>query len=294
MPAKGLRARLVRFLLQHVIARQRRLRLCFRLLRFAEVVGLRRLAVMLRLLPRATDQLLPRVPEAKAREPLPAGLHRPRGRERGRVALFTGCVMEQVFGEVNRKTLALLLQNGFAVEVPAAQVCCGALLAHNGQREAAQRLARANVEAFRGAEVVIVNSAGCGATLLGYGHLLGSGTAADFGRKVRDVCQFLDQQGLGAVPAELHAKVAYDDPCHLCHGQGVRAEPRRLLAQVPGLQLVPHDRPEDCCGSAGIYNLQQPGLAGRIGARKIESLAASGAQVVATGNPGCMLQISAL
>jgi glycolate oxidase iron-sulfur subunit len=287
-PGMSLRARLVRFVLQHVLAHPHRLRWTFRLLRTAELLGLRRL------LPRTARQLLPAIPKAAARAPIPPGTYRPRGTERGRVALFTGCVMEQLFGDVNRKTLELLLQNGFAVDVPAAQRCCGALLVHNGQAEPAESLARANVAAFRDTETVIVNSAGCGATLQHYGHLLGGSDGAAFGHKVRDVCQFLDQQGLVAVPAANASKVAYDDPCHLCHGQGVRDEPRRLLARVPGLQLCAHDRPEDCCGSAGIYNLLQPDLAGRIGARKIESLAASGAEVVATGNPGCMLQIRAL
>ncbi len=292
-PARGPKAALVRFLLWHVVARQGRLRLAFALGRLAERLGLRRLAERLRLLPAATADLLPRVPPAAARRPLPPGLHRPTGPERGRVALFTGCVMEQLFGHVNRATLELLLQNDFAVEVPAAQRCCGALLIHNGQAGQARALARANVEAFRSAEVVIVNSAGCGAALTEYGHLLGDDAGRAFGRKVVDVSRFLGGQGLTARPAPIGKKVAYDDPCHLCHAQGVRQEPRDLLRQVPGLELVAHDRPEDCCGSAGIYNLLQGDLAAEIGRRKIESLAASGAEIVATGNPGCMLQIAA-
>lgn len=292
-PARGLQAWLTRFLLWRVVARQGRLRAAFRLGRLAELLGLRRLAVLLRLLPKTTDQLLPRIPPAAERRPLTTGLHRPRGPERGRVALFTGCVMEQLFGRVNRATLELLLHNGFAVEVPAQQGCCGALLLHNGQADRARQPARDNLAAFAGVETVIVNSAGCGAALREYGHLLGDQAAADFAGKVRDVSEFLDDVGLTATPARLDAKAAYDDPCHLCHAQGVRAQPRRLLGQVPGLRLVPHERPEDCCGSAGIYNLLQPGLAAEIGRRKIASLAAAGPELVVTGNPGCMLQIAA-
>jgi glycolate oxidase iron-sulfur subunit len=124
-----------------------------------------------------------------------------------------------------------------------------------------------------------------------YGHLLGDDAGASFAKKCRDVCELLAGAGLTATPAPRRARAAYDDPCHLCHGQGVRAQPRALLAQVPGLEVVPHARPEDCCGSAGIYNLLQPGVAGEIGRRKVESLLRAQVDLVVTGNPGCMLQI---
>jgi glycolate oxidase iron-sulfur subunit len=292
-PRRGLRARLVRWLLRHVLARQRRLRLAFAVARAAEVLGLRWLATRLALLPRSMAMLAPPVPPAAERAPLPTGLHRPVGASRGRVALFTGCVMEGLFGRINRATLQLLLANGFEVEVPPAQRCCGALHAHAGDLATARELAAANVAAFAGAEVVVNNSAGCGCAMKEYGHLLGVEEGAAFAAKCRDISELLAGRGLQATPAPRRARVAYDDPCHLCHGQGVRSEPRALLQQVPGLELVPHARPEDCCGSAGIYNLMQPQLAVEIGRRKAESLAASGAELVATGNPGCMLQIAA-
>jgi len=292
-PPRGVAAALQRFLLWHVVAQQGRLRRAFRLARALEVLGLRAIARWLRVLPRALDALAPPVPPGRARTPLPPGLHRPRGRVRGRVGLFTGCVMEQLFGAVNRATLQLLLANGFEVVVPAAQRCCGALLLHAGHAGRARVLARANLAAFADLDVVVNNAAGCGSTHKQYGHLLGDQEGAQFAAKCRDVCEFLAAVGLTAAPGPRHARVAYDDPCHLCHGQGVRAQPRQLLAQVPGLELVPHARPEDCCGSAGIYNLQQPELAAEIGRRKVETLAAAGASIVATGNPGCMLQIAA-
>jgi glycolate oxidase iron-sulfur subunit len=199
--------------------------------------------------------------------------------------------MEPVFGRVNRATLQVLLANGFDVDVPAAQRCCGALLVHAGQPERARELARQNVEAFATADIVVNNSAGCGCAMKEYGHLLGDAGGAAFGKKCRDITEFLAEAGLTAMPRPMTAKAAYDDPCHLCHGQGVRAQPRQLLAQVPGLDLVAHDKPEDCCGSAGIYNLLQPGLAAEIGRRKAESLVRAGVDMVVTGNPGCMLQI---
>ncbi|HEX6810357.1 MAG TPA: heterodisulfide reductase-related iron-sulfur binding cluster [Planctomycetota bacterium] len=294
LPARGFSAALVRFLLTSVVAKQRRLRFLFSLLGLAESSGMRWLATRLRLLPVAVARLAPPVPARRERRALPTGLHRPPAgvRRRGvQVALFTGCVMEQMFGRVNRATLQVLLANGFDVHVPAAQRCCGALLVHAGLPEGARTLARANTSAFADADVVVNNSAGCGCAMKDYGHLLGDEAGAAFARKCRDVSEFLAEAGLTAVPAECRARVAYDDPCHLCHGQGVRTAPRSLLALVPGLTLVPHHRPEDCCGSAGIYNLLQPDLAGEIGRRKAESLLQAQVEMVVTGNPGCMMQI---
>lgn len=291
-PERGLRARLRRFLLAQVVARPRRLRAAFRVGRIAELLGLRRLAVLLGIVPRAVDRLVPRVPPGPARRSL-AGLHRPRGPVRGRVMLFTGCVMEQVFGHINRATLDVLLANGFEVEVPADQRCCGALLLHDGQRDAAIGLARANLAAFAGDARIVNNSAGCGAALAEYGDLLDGDDARAFAARCRDVTAFLAEVGLTARPAAFPHAVAYDAPCHLCHGQGVRTQPLALLQQVPGLRLVPNPRAEDCCGSAGIYNILQPELARRIGTAKSESLVTSGAEVVATGNPGCMMHIAA-
>ncbi|MGE3171420.1 MAG: (Fe-S)-binding protein [Planctomycetota bacterium] len=293
LPPSGLGARLSRWLLRHVVAHQGRLRAAFWTLRLVEVLGLRRLAQLLRLPPRAALALAPPVPPARERRPIRAGLHRPAGTARGRVGLFTGCVMEPMFGRVNRATLELLLHNGFEVEVPARQVCCGALLVHAGLPDDARRLGRQNVAAFGDVSAVILNSAGCGCAMREYGELLGTPEGAAFADKCRDVTEFLAAAGLTARPAERRARAAYDDPCHLCHGQGVRQPPRDLLAQVPGLELVRHARPEDCCGSAGIYNLLQPGLAGQIGRRKAESLLAADPELVVTGNPGCMMQIAA-
>lgn len=291
-PKRGPAAWLTRFLLWHVVAHQRRLRLLFTLLRVAERLGLRALAAKLRLLPAHVHALAPPVPPRRDRRPLATGLHPAFGERRGRVALFTGCIMEPMFGRVNRATLKLLRHNGFDVVVPEAQRCCGALLLHAGFADRARELARANLAAFADCDRVIHNSAGCGAALGDYGHLLGDEAAAKaFAAKCVDITAFLAEVSLRTTPAEHRHKVAYDDPCHLCHGQGVRDAPRKLLAQVPGLELVPHERPEDCCGSAGIYNLLQPELAREIGTRKAAALVASGAETVVTGNPGCMMQI---
>lgn len=291
-PARGVGTRLRRFVLRHVVARQRRLRWAFTLGRLGELLGLRRLARALGLLQAHQDALLPPIPERSARRSL-AGTYRPRGDSRGEVFLFTGCVMEQMFGHVNRATIDLLVHNGFVVHVPKAQTCCGALLVHDGQADRARELARANLRAFAGTTSIISNSAGCGCAMREYGHLVGSDEASSFGSRVRDISEFLAEAGLRAAPAALPRRVTYDDPCHLCHGQGVREQPRTLLAQIPQIEIVTHTDPEDCCGSAGIYNLVQPALAQDIGRRKAEALVASGAEVVVTSNPGCMLQLRA-
>ena len=172
-PKRGSKAVLTRFLLAHVVARQRRLRWAFRLAHAAERVGLRRVGRWLGLLSPQADALLPRIPPAAERAPI-HGTFRPLGAPRGRVALFTGCVMEQAFGRINRMTRDLLVANGFEVVVPERQVCCGALLVHNGQGARARELARTNLDALGGFEHVITNSAGCGAALREYGELLGS------------------------------------------------------------------------------------------------------------------------
>jgi glycolate oxidase iron-sulfur subunit len=184
-----------------------------------------------------------------------------------------------------------LRREGCRVHVPAAQGCCGALHLHAGLREAARPLVAANLAAFpRHLDAVVVNAAGCGSSMKEYRHW--HAEAAAFSAKVRDLSEFLVQLGTTARYAPLVRKVAYDDACHLCHGQRIRMEPRQLLRAIPGLTLAPVARPEDCCGSAGIYNLLEPELADRILERKIDDLVASGADVVVTGNPGCMLQIA--
>ncbi len=291
-PEPGTAARVRRFLLSKLIAHQGRLRVAFGLARLLHVLRLDRLAARLRLVPRGMALLLPTIPPAASRRPL-HGTHTPTGTARGRVALFTGCVMEQMFGDVNRATLQLLLANGFEVDVVSGQVCCGALLLHNGQADDARALAARNVQAFPPDLPIIINSAGCGAALKEYGHLLSTDDASAFAARCRDVCEFLDDQGLTATPAPFPHRVAYDDACHLSHGQGVRTPPRALLTRVPELELVAHDDPDTCCGSAGIYNLVHPDLAEPIGRTKADSLLASPAEYVATGNPGCMLQIQA-
>ncbi|HXI58098.1 MAG TPA: (Fe-S)-binding protein [Polyangia bacterium] len=220
-----------------------------------------------------------------------------RGNRRRRVALFTGCLADQLFADVNRATVRVLTENGCDVDVIAGERCCGALHIHNGARDDAKTLARANIAAFAASgpyDAVVSNAAGCSAELRHYGELLdGAPAAVAFGAQVRDVCEFLGELGLRPPtgPARRQLKVAYDEPCHLLHAQKISNPPKDVLRSIPGVTLVALEDADTCCGSAGVYSLLQPALSGRIAARKIDAIKRSGADVVATGNPGCLMQI---
>ena len=235
------------------------------------------------------------VPRPANGEPLPATIE-PLGRPRGTAALMTGCVAASLFSATNRATARLLVHAGVRVVVPRAQSCCGALALHLGAAERARVLAKRQAYAFAatGADWMVSNAAGCGAVLRDYGHLLpGDPHAAMVARRARDALELLAELGLPAPVRPLAARVAVHDPCHLAHGQGVRAAPRTLLASIPDLQLVELDEADTCCGSAGTYNLTERAMADRLLARKLDRIRASGADVVAAANPGCLLQIRA-
>src|SRR6266550_2358250 len=211
--------------------------------------------------------------------------------------LFRGCVMDGLFAHVHDATIRALTVNGYEVREVPGQVCCGALHVHAGLREPAEALARQNVAAFGagdGADPIVVNSAGCGAMLKEYAHLLGedSTTGATFAARVRDVTELLADRG--PVPgAPVDMRVAYDPPCHLLHAQRIAAPPLQLFRAIPVLQLVSTADAAQCCGSAGLFTLMQPGMSRAVLAPKIASLREAAPQVVATGNPGCLMQLGA-
>jgi glycolate oxidase iron-sulfur subunit len=245
----------------------------------------------------AWEALLPPLPRAADRAPLPR-LVPAEGERRGRVALLTGCVQSVVFGAHNRATARVLAKNGYDVVVPDDQGCCGALNAHGGDHARALAMARRTIADFEAARVdaVVVNTSGCGAHMKAYGALLAddaawAARAARFAATVRDVSELLAQSPLRGPLRSVPMTVTYHDPCHVVHGQKLRNEPRQLLAQVPGLTLVPLPESDWCCGSAGIYNLTQPEMAARLLARKVGHVESTGAQAVVTANPGCILQI---
>jgi glycolate oxidase iron-sulfur subunit len=219
-----------------------------------------------------------------------------RGESRGRVGLVQGCVQRVFFHEVNRATVEVLAAEGFEVAAPRRPRCCGALYLHTGYEPEALALARETIAAFADCDHVVVNAAGCGSSLRDYAHLLAddpdwADPAAAFASKVSDVTELL-AAAEPRVPREpVRLRVAYHDACHLAHAQRVREEPRALLRAIPGLELAEPAEWEVCCGSAGLYNLLQPEAAAGLGRRKARNLAATEADVVAAGNPGCALQI---
>lgn len=291
---KGWAVRLERWALRGLVTNPRRLSRAASLLRAVQRSRIDRLVA--RLLPRAWRELIalaPIVPPASERTAMPA-FTPALGENRGRVALFAGCVMPELFGAVNAATIRVLSHNGFEVVVPALQGCCGALHAHTGDLDFARDLARRNIQAFAEADfdAVIVNSAGCGAALRELETWL-PGEGAALAQRVRDVSEFLDAVGLRPPEGGIAVKVCYDDPCHLVHGQKVDAAPRRLLAAIPGLELQNHDDPTSCCGAAGIYNLTHREMSRAVLERKLKSLGAADPDCIATGNPGCMMQLRA-
>jgi glycolate oxidase iron-sulfur subunit len=223
------------------------------------------------------------------------------GARRARVAFFAGCMQQITFSELNRATLRVLQKNGCEVVVPAGQLCCGALHVHAGLRDTARRLAQSNLDAFlseSGLDAILTNTAGCGSTLKEYHYLFGD-DAADrekaeiFRSRVCDVTEFLAQLGLRPPTKPVPVRVTYQDSCHLLHGQKIKSPPRQLLAAIPGLELIEMKLADQCCGSAGIYNLTQPEVARALLQEKMQHARATGAQVIATANPGCILQLRA-
>jgi len=218
---------------------------------------------------------------------------------RGTVATLDGCVMEGLFTGVNRATERVLAANGYALRKAPGQQCCGALHIHAGDAEAARRMARANIAAFEasGAEFIATNSAGCGAMMKEYGQLLADESAwrdraTAFSARVRDASELLAAAG-PLTGAPLSRRITYDAPCHLEHAQKLSAPPLAVLGAIPALEHIALEDREQCCGSAGIFNLIEPGVSERVLAAKMKCIAATGAPMVATGNPGCLMQIGA-
>jgi glycolate oxidase iron-sulfur subunit len=264
--------------------------------------GLRRLvhaSGLLSLLPDRFRELEALAPSGNGAPPIDLPEHTPAaGPRRGAVALVAGCVQRVFFPAVNAATVRALAAEGFEVRVPRSQGCCGALSVHAGRDEEGRDFARKLIASFEGENVdaILVNAAGCGSTLKEYGRLLGDDPAwapraAAFSAKVRDVTEFLAGVMPVATRHPIPMKIAYHDSCHLAHAQGIRSQPRALLRSIPGVELLEIPDSDQCCGSAGIYNLIQPESATEIGARKAENVLSTRPDLLASANPGCTLQI---
>jgi len=222
------------------------------------------------------------------------------GATRGRVAFLAGCVANVLFARLNEATVRVLQANGCEVAIPEGQGCCGALHVHAGLREDARKLARRNIDAIAAGEydAILTNAAGCGSTLKEYGELLAedpvyAAKAAEFAARTMDVTEFLASLELNPEMGPVEATATYQDSCHLAHGQRIRTAPRQLLAAIPGLTFREMPAADICCGSAGVYNIEHGDMALRILARKMEAVNSTGAEIVATANPGCLLQLQA-
>ncbi len=281
-----------------------RLHLVGRILRLYQQLGLQTLvrrSGVLSLLPRRLRELEAMTPDIQPRfsadliPPLTPAL----GSRKFRVAMLTGCAQDLIFSDMNRDTVEVLARNGCEVVTPAMQLCCGSLHAHNGEIELARDLARKQIEQFPPDQfdAIITNAGGCGSHLKHYRKLLADDPkycvrAELWDRKVKDIHEWLME--IGVVTPGNHAPaqvVTYHESCHLAHGQKITAQPRQLLQLIPNLKLVELGESSWCCGSAGIYNIIQPEMADRLLERKIQHVRTTGASIVATGNPGCLLQL---
>ena len=218
------------------------------------------------------------------------------GTERGTVGFFLGCVMSLIFSDASRATIKLLSSLGYKVITPRNQVCCGAPNMLGGDLAGLKDAAHTNINIFAGYDVnfIVTDCGGCGAELKKYGHHLdGYAPAEAFSAKTRDISQLLAQHAdeLQAKLKPVHKKVTYHDPCHIAHCQGIRSEPRTLLKLVPGLEYAELDAADSCCGSAGTYNITKPEMSDKILQRKLDSVRSSGAEILVTSNPGCLLQL---
>ncbi len=282
-----------------------RLRLLGRLMRLYQKLGFQSLvrhSGVMRLLPKRLRELEAMTPpiQDSFSEDLISPVTPAVGIKRYRVAMLTGCAQDLIFSDVNRDTVEVLALHGCEVITPAAQNCCGSLHAHNGEWELAQRLARRQIDQFPpdSFDAIITNAAGCGSHLKHYAKLLAGDPAyldraLNWDAKVKDIHEWLVEIGIQA-PAASGAPaqtVTYHEACHLCHGQKITTQPRQILRAIPNLQLVELPESTWCCGSAGIYNIIQPEMAGDLLRRKLEHIKSTHASVVATANPGCLLQI---
>ncbi|HTP68063.1 MAG TPA: glycolate oxidase subunit GlcF [Dongiaceae bacterium] len=294
--------RLHRRLIFSIFTQPRRLNLLRWYLRLYQRSGLQKWVRKSGILPLVSKQLataealLPKIRTVEA----VAEITLPRSEKRKRVGLLLGCVQRAFLSHVNAATARVLAAEGYEVIAPAAQSCCGALLMHGGEEEGAKARARQTIEVFERADVdyVVANAAGCGSAVKEYAHLLRddpqyAGRAQRFSSRCRDVCELLGESPLRSERKPLTLRVAFHDSCHLQHAQGVRVQPRLLLSQVPGVEILEIPEAAICCGSAGIYNLVQPEAANALGDRKAGLIAPLKPSVVVTGNPGCMLQLEA-
>lgn len=304
---RSLSDRLIRGLIFNLFPYPQRLRAFLIPLFIYQKLGVQKIVRRTGLLPKisprlaAMESILPAIPKDAFREDFPVIIPA-QGEKRYRVGVILGCVQRLLFNPVNEATIRVLTANGCEVVIPRNQGCCGALPEHQGQTEQSHSLIKQMIDRFSGTrlDAIIINAAGCGHTLKEYGHILKDDpeyreAAQEFSAKVKDIQEFLVEIGLTIPLFPLtetgELTIVYQDACHLLHGQKISSQPRQLLQQIPGVKLREPLDASLCCGSAGIYNLLQPEIADELGQQKVENLTNTGAELIASSNPGCSLQI---
>ncbi len=302
IPLKGWSKWMSKFFLEGLFPYHRRLDSIGKLLKFYQKSGMQKVVRktgLMKIMPQHLidmEAIMPEVQSSvrskyKKEKTIPA-----RGEMKGKVSMLTGCVMDVMFSDINQSTINVLTRNGNEVTIPPDQTCCGALHIHAGDRETGRRLAKQNIEAFEESEKIIINSAGCGCMLKEYAELFREepewhDRALKFSNKVEDISKYLHTTGYEKPKAEIKTRLTYHDACHLAHGQGVRQEPRNILLDIPGVEMVVMPNADRCCGSAGIYNITHPEMAGAVLESKMKNVPED-VEMISMGNPGCMLQMA--
>ncbi|MDN4523048.1 (Fe-S)-binding protein [Fictibacillus fluitans] len=302
MPLTGFKKTVSQFFLHNLFPHQGRLNTVGGLLKFYQKSGMQKVvrkSGLLKVMPdhlADMEEIMPVLTKPVRQKYKNQNVIKAKGETRHEVAFLTGCVMDVMFSDINDATINVLTRNGSDVVIPKNQTCCGALHVHAGDREMGRKLAKQNIEAFNDAEKIIVNAAGCGCMMKEYAELFREepewhDKALEFSDKVEDVSKYLHDTGYERPQAEINTRITYHDACHLAHGQGVRQEPRNILLDIPGVEMVSMPNADRCCGSAGIYNITNPEMAGAVLESKMENVP-DDVEMISMGNPGCMLQMA--
>lgn len=302
IPLKGWKGNVSKWLLQGLFPHENRLNTVGSLLRFYQKSGLQttvRKTGMMKIMPKhlvEMEAIMPKVNKPVRKKYKKDQVLKAKGDSKAEVAFMTGCIMDVMFSEINEATINVLRRNGNDVTIPEKQTCCGALHVHAGDRETGRKLAKQNITAFENSEKIILNSAGCGCMMKEYKELFKEDQewydrAEAFSAKVEDISKYLYDTGYEIPKSELNTKITYHDACHLAHGQGVREQPRDILLHIPGVEMVHMPNADRCCGSAGIYNITNPEMAGEVLESKMANVPED-VEMISMGNPGCMLQMA--
>jgi glycolate oxidase iron-sulfur subunit len=302
MPLTGLKGTVSKVFLQGLFPHQNRLNSLGSLLRFYQKSGMQKVvrkSKLINIMPQHLvdmEAIMPEVKEPVGKKYKNEKVIKAKGETKNEVSFLTGCVMDVMFSDINEATINVLTRNGNDVTIPKNQTCCGALHVHAGDRETGRKLAKQNIEAFKDSNKVIVNAAGCGCALKEYAELFRDDPewhekAKEFSAKVEDISKYLHDTGYEKPKAEIKTRITYHDACHLAHGQGIRQEPRDLLLDIPGVEMVHMPNSDRCCGSAGIYNITNPEMASAVLESKMQNVPED-VEMISMGNPGCMLQMA--